>query len=123
MKRTVLAALLVTLSACGGNAGPKAVITRWADAAKVGDYATAKQMMGMGEFLNEMWQGLHEGYRNGGRLQAYTIVDGPVPVGKSANAVLRWIGKDEPLCVTVQVSPDEQITVVSNYAECPEQFR
>ncbi len=122
MNRSVLA-ILITLCACGSNAGPRAVITRWADAARIGDYATAKQMMGMGEFLNEMWQGLHEGYRKGGRLQAYSIVDGPVPVGKSANAVLRWTGNDEPLCVTVQVTPEHTITVQSNYAECPEQFR
>ncbi len=104
LRRAMLAGL-ITLSACGGNAGPKDVITRWADAARMGDYATAKGLMGMGAFLNEQWHGLHERYRSAGRLHAYTIVDGPIAVGQSYNAVLRWTGARAPLCVTVQVTP------------------
>ena len=122
LKRMLLAALLVGVSACGG-AGPKALIVRWADAARMGDYATAKGLMGMGEFLNEQWHGLHERYCSAGRLHAYTIVDGPIAVGQSYNAVLRWTGAQAPLCVTVQVTPANTITVQSNYDTCPEQFR
>ncbi len=123
LRRAAMLAGLITLSACGGNAGPRDVITRWADAARMGDYATAKGLMGMGEFLNEQWQGLHERYRSAGRLHAYTIVDGPIAVGQSYNAVLRWTGARAPLCVTVQVTPANTITVQSNYDTCPEQFR
>lgn len=116
-----LASLLILVSACGaGRTASEEVIRRWADAATEGDYAASKALMGMDPFMEEMWQTMNEPFRVKGRLQAYTIVDGPSRVGQSTNAMLRWTGSEAPLCLRVQVSPDGKLFVLSNYEQCEE---
>jgi hypothetical protein len=119
--RTVFLTLaLAVLAACGPAAAPapEAVIRAWADAAKVGDYATAQQLMTGDDFAKMTWREPSEGYRKGGRLQDYTIVDGPTATGQSTNATLRWTGSMAPLCITVQVGPDGKLTPLSDYKRC-----
>ncbi len=111
---------LAVLAACGPAAAPapEAIIRSWADAAKVGDYTTAQQLMAGDDFAKMTWREPHERYRKAGHLQEYTIVDGPTAAGQSTTATLRWTGSAAPACITIQVGQDGKLTPLSDYDRC-----
>jgi hypothetical protein len=117
---TLILSLLVSLAACGQTMTPDSVIRAWADAAQAGDYATAEQSMAGDHFARMTWREPHERYRQAGRLQHYTIADGPTTTGDSTTATLRWTGSMAPLCITVQVGPDGKLRPLSDYDRCGE---
>ena len=110
--------LLLALTACAQNHSPETGIQTWADAAKAGDYATAEALMTGDAFMKMTWREPHERYRKAGRLQQYTLIDGPTPAGASHTAMLRWTGSLAPLCITVQVGANGRLIPLSDYTRC-----
>lgn len=119
MRRSIaLLFLFLALTACAQGRSPKTVIRAWADAAKAGDYTTAEQLMTGDAFTKMTWREPHTRYRNAGRLQNYTLADGPTATGASHTATLRWTGNIEPMCITVQVDQAGKLTPLSDYDLC-----
>ena len=117
-RSTIIVILLLSLAACAQGTTPETVIRAWADAAQAGDYATAEQQMAGDDFAKFTWREPHERYRKGGRLEQYTIIDGPTATGASTTATLKWTGSMAPLCITVQVGPDGKLRPLSDYDRC-----
>ena len=115
---SILLTLLLALTACGQTTTPDTVIRAWADAAQVGDYATAEALMAGDDFAKMTWREPHRRYRDAGRLQEYTIAEGPTATGQSHTATLRWTGNIEPICITVQVDGAGKLTPLSDYDLC-----
>jgi hypothetical protein len=119
MRRSTLILLLISvLTACAQQRSPATVIETWADAAKAGDYATAEALMTGDDFAKMTWREPHIRYHKAGRLEQYTMIDGPTATGQSHTATLRWTGSMAPLCITVQVGADGLLTPLSDYARC-----
>lgn len=119
MRRSIpILFLLLSVTACAQGRSPETVIQTWADAAKAGDYATAEALMTGDAFAKMTWREPHIRYHTAGRLQQYTVINGPTAAGASHTATLRWTGSMAPMCITVQIGADGLLTPLSDYARC-----
>ena len=119
MRRSIhILLLILALTTCAQGRSPETVIQTWADAAKASDYATAEGLMTGDAFAKMTWREPHIRYHKAGRLQQYTIAEGPTATGQSHTATLRWTGNIEPLCITVQVDEGGKLTPLSDYDLC-----
>ena len=103
-----------------GAADHATIIHLWADAARRRDYEMVQRLMPVADdWALAYWQARNETQLANGWIDTYSVAINQQ--GEYTTAVVRWRGKGpKDVCTTVQVNREGRLSVIKEYAWCPE---
>jgi hypothetical protein len=121
MKVLAFLFVLLTVAGCslGAPSSPRANVEAFLSATQAGDYATARELSGDGDFVFEVWKGNTEDARWAGHLERYDILNEEQRGATTAYCV-EFHGSDPDWPIhSLRVFVDDQGKVTTGYPYYP----
>jgi len=121
MKVLALGFVLLSVAGCslGASSSPRTNVEAFVEATQAGDYATARELSGDGDFVFEVWKGNTEDARWAGHLERYEILN-EERRGVTTAYCIEFAGSDTQWPIhSLRVVVDDQGKVTTGYPYYP----